>query len=71
MEDAKPAADKWLKQQSYLQLENVGVEEIKRYWQKGKPAKNALPEKIEYYLNGSLATDLEAIQKELFQQNLW
>lgn len=70
-EDALAAGDKWLKKQSYLQLENVSVEEVKRYLQKGKPAKDALPEKIAYYLNGSLATDLEAAQKELFQQSLF
>lgn len=70
-EDALAAADKWLAKQSYLQLESVDVEQIKRYAQKGKPAKDASPERIEYYLTGNLATDLAACQKELFQQSLF
>jgi transposase len=69
--DALAAAQKWLKKQSYLQLGQVSVEQIKRYGQKGKPAKDATPEKTEYHLNGSLATGLEAAQKELFQQSLF
>ena len=70
-QDALAAADKWLKKQSYLQLQDVRVEQLRRYAQKGKPAKDASPERIEYYLSGSLATDLTACQKELFQQSLF
>lgn len=70
-EDALDAAAQWLKKQPYMQLSDVGVEQVKRYEKKGQPAKDALPKEVEHYLSGSLATDLGAYQKELFEQSLF
>jgi transposase len=70
-EDALDAADKWLKKQPYMQLQDVEVQAVKRYAQKGQPAKDALPKEVEYYLLGSLSTDLQAYQKQIFEQSLF
>jgi transposase len=70
-EDAVAAAGNWLAKQPYVQLENVGVQQVKRYARRGQPAKGALPEKVEYHLTGSLATDLASYRRELFQQSLF
>jgi transposase len=70
-EDALDAVAKWLNKQPFMQLSDVGVQQVKRYEKKGQPAKDALPKEVVYYLSGSLSTDLEAYQKELFQQSLF
>lgn len=69
--DALAAADKWQAKQAYVQLREVGLQEVKSYGRRGQPAKDALPEKVSYYLTGILATDLEACREELFQQSLF
>ncbi|TXK37688.1 hypothetical protein FVR03_14895 [Pontibacter qinzhouensis] len=66
-EEYAVAANKWLTKHPCMQLHELGAQEVKCYGQKGQPAKDALPEKVEYYLRGRLAKDLEAWQKELFQ----
>lgn len=70
-QDAVAAADRWLKKQPYMQLEDVAVQQVKPYAQKGQPAKDAMPKQVEYYLSGSLATDVASYQKALFQQSLF
>lgn len=60
------AATKWLKKQSYMQLTDVKVQEVKRYGQKGYSLKDAVPKEVKYYLIGGLATDLQLIKRSCF-----
>ena len=62
-EDAKKSLDSLVKKLKYHKAQSLKIHEHKLYSKSGRPAKNSLPDKIEYSIQADLVREEEAIQR--------